>query len=157
MRNRILALTAALVAALTLVLGLAACRVDGSVECSPETQSCDIDITRQVPGPETTTVPTTTTMLTTTTTPVPPPNQAPTGNLTFGCDGLTCTFSGGGSSDPDGSITAYSWSFGDGGSSSGVNVSHTFSAAGNYSVTLTVHDDGGAADSTTQTITVTGG
>lgn len=52
--------------------------------------------------------------------------------------------------DAAGSITAYSWSFGDAATSTVNNVAHTYSASGTYSVTLTVtHTDGCVASQTT--------
>lgn len=39
-----------------------------------------------------------------------------------------------------GEITAWTWSFGDGGSTAGPNVSHTYAQPGTYTVTLTVTD-----------------
>jgi len=59
-------------------------------------------------------------------------------------------FDGAASTDSDGLITEYLWSFGDGSAAStGVQVSHTFTAPGNYSVRLTVTDDDG--DTATRT------
>ncbi|NVJ65204.1 MAG: S8 family serine peptidase [Gammaproteobacteria bacterium] len=81
----------------------------------------------------------------------PPTNQAPNASFTYSCSDLDCSFDGTGSSDPDGSVTGYSWSFG--GSSSIEN--YTFASAGTYSVTLTVTDNEGATDATTQSVTVT--
>ena len=43
-----------------------------------------------------------------------------------------------------GSVSTYSWSFGDGGSSSAQNPSHTYTSAGTYSVSLTVTGPGGS-------------
>ena len=67
----------------------------------------------------------------------------------------TISFDGSGSSDPDGIITSYAWNFGDGGFASGASVSHTYSAAGSYTVTLTVLDNGGLTASDTATVQVT--
>src|SRR5205823_3706220 len=84
----------------------------------------------------------------------PPPNQSPTAAVTPSCTDLRCTFTDG-SSDPDGSVVAWSWRFGDNGTSSSRNPSHTYSAAGTYTVELTVTDDKGATGSSTQAVTVT--
>lgn len=81
----------------------------------------------------------------------PPQNEAPTAAFTYSCTDLNCDFDGSASSDSDGSIVSYDWSFG----ASGVNVSHTFASAGTYAVTLTVTDDDGATGTATQDITVT--
>jgi PKD repeat protein len=58
------------------------------------------------------------------------------------------------SSDPDGSIVAYLWDFGDGTTSSGVSIDHVYTFAGRYTVLLTVWDDEGANASTSVQITV---
>jgi PKD repeat protein len=84
----------------------------------------------------------------------PPGNNPPTAAFTYSCDGLTCTFDGSGSSDSDGSIASYAWSFGDGASDSGPQPSHSYAAGGTYTVTLMVTDDGSAQDSNTQSVTV---
>ena len=64
----------------------------------------------------------------------------------------TWSFSSASSAD-DGTIETYAWTFGDGGTSSLANPSHTY-AAGTYTATLTVTDDGGLTDSDTVAITV---
>ncbi|MBE3128800.1 MAG: PKD domain-containing protein, partial [Actinobacteria bacterium] len=51
-------------------------------------------------------------------------------------------FDGSSSSDEDGTIVSYSWDFGDGSTGSGVTVTHTYNAPGNYKATLIVTDDG---------------
>ena len=67
---------------------------------------------------------------------------------------LTVTFDASDASDSDGEITTYAWEFGDGNTGSGVNVTHDYSDAGTYSVRLTVIDDDGLSDSSSQEITV---
>ncbi len=84
----------------------------------------------------------------------PPLNVAPTASFTYSCSGLTCTFTDG-STDSDGTIAAWSWNFGDAGTSAVQNPSRTYAAAGSYAVSLTVTDNGGATGSQSQTVTVT--
>jgi len=63
-------------------------------------------------------------------------------------------FYGTGSSDPDGTIVSYEWTEGGDVLSTAAEFLHTFGAAGAYTVTLTVTDDDGAADSDTVVVTV---
>jgi len=59
---------------------------------------------------------------------------------------VSANFSGTSSTDPfpGGSITGYSWNWGDGSAlSTTASPSHTYAAAGNYTITLTVHDNYG--------------
>ncbi|MFL5866834.1 MAG: BNR-4 repeat-containing protein [Thermoleophilaceae bacterium] len=56
------------------------------------------------------------------------------------------SFDGRGSSDPDGSVSGWSWSFGDGSTGSGSVVSHTYTQAGRYFPRLTVTDNSGSKD-----------
>jgi PKD repeat protein len=58
------------------------------------------------------------------------------------------------STDDDGNIVTWAWGFGDGNTSAQQNPSHSFGSLGNYTVTLTVTDDGGASDAHSVTITV---
>ncbi|PSQ70456.1 MAG: hypothetical protein BRD38_05585 [Bacteroidetes bacterium QH_9_67_14] len=64
------------------------------------------------------------------------------------------TFDASESSDPDGDISSYEWTFGDGGSASGQEVTYTFEQDGNIRAELTVRDDGELSNSTAQTVTV---
>ncbi|HEV7647820.1 MAG TPA: PKD domain-containing protein [Actinophytocola sp.] len=82
----------------------------------------------------------------------PPPNQSPIASFNApGCTvGVACAFDGGGSSDPDGSIASFSWSFG----ASGKTASHTFGEAGTFDVTLTVTDNKGKENAVTKSVTV---
>jgi PKD repeat protein len=82
-------------------------------------------------------------------------NQPPVSNPTVACSGLACSYSGTGSSDPDGSVVSWAWNFGDGGSGTGATTSHTYAAAGTYTVTLTVTDNDGATNTATRPVTVT--
>jgi len=75
----------------------------------------------------------------------------PTGGLV----GEALTFSGAGSSDRDGRIVSYTWDLGDGTPGGGITVTHSYSATGSYTVTLTVTDDGGLSDSAAQNVQVT--
>ena len=84
-----------------------------------------------------------------------PTNQRPTASFTDDCTDLNCNFDGSASSDPDGTIIAYSWDFGDGTSATGATPSKTYATAGNYNVSLTVTDNDNATDTETRSITVT--
>jgi len=84
-----------------------------------------------------------------------PPNAVISATPASGKAPLTVNFSGAGSSDPDGSIASYAWTFGDGATGSGVTASHVYQAAGSYTAKLTVTDNQGATASATTTITAT--
>jgi len=58
------------------------------------------------------------------------------------------------SSDPDGKIQSYEWDFGDGQRGAGVAAAHNYSAAGNYTVRLTVRDEEGANSTAASTVWV---
>jgi PKD repeat protein len=63
---------------------------------------------------------------------------------------------GGASTDPDGTIASYVWSWGDGSpNSSGVSASHQYARAGTYTIGLVVTDDDGATANATTTVTIT--
>jgi PKD repeat protein len=86
----------------------------------------------------------------------PPANVPPVANFSDSISGLTVNFTDS-SSDSDGSIASRSWNFGDGSTSTATNPSHTYGAAGTYSVSLTVTDNGGATNTKTQSVTVSSG
>ena len=71
--------------------------------------------------------------------------------------GTSVNFDGTGSSEPSGTISSYSWNFGDGSSLvSGATPSHTFAAPGVYTVALTVTDNTSHTATITHTVTVHG-
>ncbi|MEM6783034.1 MAG: PKD domain-containing protein [Bacteroidota bacterium] len=80
-------------------------------------------------------------------------NTPPDAGFTFSCDNLTCDFTDT-SSDSDGAIVTWAWTFGDGGSSSQQNPTRIYTSAGTYSVTLTVTDNEGASDDVTRSVSV---
>jgi PKD repeat protein len=82
------------------------------------------------------------------------PNVDPVPSFTTTCTLLDCTFDAAGSTDPDGTIVAWDWQFGDTGSGGGVSAPHTYAAPGTYQVTLTVTDDEGGHAQKTESVKV---
>lgn len=87
--------------------------------------------------------------------PVPnaPPTADPNGPYN-GQVGIPVAFDGSLSTDTDGTIVAYEWDFGDGSLGTGDQPSHTYAAAGLFTVALTVTDDGGLSDTKTTTVDI---
>ncbi len=83
-------------------------------------------------------------------------NVAPVANFGVTTSGLTANFTDT-STDSDGSIASRAWNFGDSTTSTAANPSKTYAAAGTYTVTLTVTDNGGATNTRTQSVTVSAG
>ena len=84
------------------------------------------------------------------------PVSRPGGPYT-GVPGQAIQLNGTSSSDPDGSITAYQWYFGDGGTASGASLTHQYLKPGTYRVFLNVTDNDGATVSASTTATITSG
>jgi PKD repeat protein len=85
-----------------------------------------------------------------------PPVAVVTATPTSGSVSLPVNFSAGGSYDPDGSISAYEWNFGNGTPLAyGTDVSHTYTTAGTYTASLKVTDNSGLSSTKTVTITAT--
>jgi glucose/arabinose dehydrogenase/PKD repeat protein len=83
-----------------------------------------------------------------------PPVAVATATPTTGEAPLPVTFSSAGSSDPEGAQLSYSWTFGDGGTSTQANPTHTYQGAGQYVARLTVSDGTNTAVSSDITIRV---
>jgi DNA/RNA endonuclease G (NUC1) len=64
------------------------------------------------------------------------------------------SMSAAGSSDPDGDALTYAWSFGDGSTATGRDVTHAYSAAGTFTATVTVTDTRGLTATATTTATI---
>ncbi len=88
-----------------------------------------------------------------------PVNRPPVASFTVtpagGTAPVTVNFDASASSDPDGTIASYAWSFGDGGTGAGKTIAHIYTAAGSFTATLTVTDNGGATAAVSNTIGVT--
>ncbi len=83
-----------------------------------------------------------------------PPTAVITAEPTSGPAPLLVSFSGSGSSDPDGDTLRFLWSFGDGTEGSGSVLSHTYTREGTYVATLTADDSRGGAASASIVISV---
>jgi gliding motility-associated-like protein len=75
-------------------------------------------------------------------------------SMDFNCSGLGVQFTNQ-SGISGGSITAYSWNFGDGNTSSAVSPLHTYTSTGNYQVMLIAQGAGGCLDTVIQTLNLT--
>ncbi len=74
---------------------------------------------------------------------------------TGGVAPVTISFDGSASSSSDGSALTYSWVFGDGSTGNGATVAHEYTAAGNYTVTLTATNPDGVTDTASTSVTIT--
>ena len=74
-----------------------------------------------------------------------------------GTVGTPISFDASGSNDPDGQIVSYKWTFGDGQTSAQSVTTHTYTAAGTYSIALEVTDDKGATGSVAGQLTISAG
>ena len=84
-------------------------------------------------------------------------NEAPVASFEVSGNLIACgtvIFDASGSYDPDGTIASYVWGFGDGGSTTGRLVSHVYGTPGDYTVTLTVTDDGGVSIPTNKVVSI---
>ena len=77
----------------------------------------------------------------------------PTASFSFVASHLVVNFTDG-STDSGATITAHAWTFGDGGTSTLANPSHTYKKPGSYSVTEKVTDSNNASSSATKSVSV---
>ena len=90
-------------------------------------------------------------------TPTPTKNQNPVADANGPYSGFIdeeITFDGSNSSDSDGTITNYTWDFGDNTTGYGVNPTHTYDTSGEYTTVLTVTDNDGATDTDETTVNI---
>lgn len=87
-----------------------------------------------------------------------PENIEPIASFTYypqsGTQPLAVNFDAFASNDPDGSISAYQWDFGDGATGSGTPISHTYQGIGTFTITLTVTDNEGTTNSLTRDVLI---
>lgn len=81
-----------------------------------------------------------------------PSDNEPTADFAYVVTDLTVSFTD--TSTDNGSITAWSWSFGDGATSTAQHPAHNYANADTYSVTLEVTDNDGLTGTTTKSINV---
>jgi len=79
----------------------------------------------------------------------PPANEEPIAGYSYTCTDLSCVFDATQSSDPDGSIVAYRWDFGEG------EASESGGPVKNHSFTLEIEDNLGAISTQSTIVTVT--
>jgi len=80
------------------------------------------------------------------------PDERPVANFSHSVSGKSVTFND--SSTDDKGINSFAWNFGDGATSSSQNPTHTYSADGDYNVTLTVTDTINQTGSKTSKVTI---
>jgi PKD repeat protein len=90
---------------------------------------------------------------------IQPPNLPPVAviaaSATTASAPAVLSFNGAGSYDPDGTVAAYAWTFGDGTQATGPSVTKTYGTPGSYTVQLTVTDNRGLTASRTLPIVIT--
>ncbi len=78
------------------------------------------------------------------------PNPSAAFDDTKACDGKAMPFTDNSAAAAGGSLTAWAWAFGDGGTSLSQNPSHIYPATGIFPVTLIVTDNNGCKDTVTK-------
>jgi len=83
-------------------------------------------------------------------------NSPPVADFSYDANNLSVVFDASASSDPDGSITNYSWTFGDGNETVTIGpiTMHVYSQEGTYEAKLTVTDNGNMKNTTKHNMTL---
>jgi len=86
-----------------------------------------------------------------------PSNVPPTAAFDVQCEPLRCTFTNL-STDPDGTLDAYTWDFGEEGAvASTKDAVHSYTTSGRFTVQLSVTDDDGETSTTSEPVDVSAG
>jgi C1A family cysteine protease/PKD repeat protein len=84
-----------------------------------------------------------------------PPVAVIAATETVGANSVSVNFDGSGSTDPDGTVVAWQWNFGDGSAGlSGAMVNHVYTKPGTFTATLTVTDNSGSVGAANFAVTV---
>lgn len=78
----------------------------------------------------------------------------PVARFTTSVAALKVSVDGTASTDAQGPIASYAWKFGDGAYGTGATATHTYAAAGTYSITLTATDSLGLTNTVAQAVTI---
>ena len=81
-----------------------------------------------------------------------PPTAVMSATPSTGAAPLTVSFDGSRSTDPDGTVSSWAWSFGDGSSGTGPATTHVYATPGTYTASLKVTDNDGASSTATRSI-----
>lgn len=83
------------------------------------------------------------------------PVARPTATFASECEDLACTVDGSASTSPNGGVTSWHWTFGDGSTATGPTASHAYAGDGTYRITLTVTDALGLTATFARDVSVT--
>jgi PKD repeat protein len=85
-----------------------------------------------------------------------PPTLVMSATPSSGAAPLAVSFDGSASSDADGAVTSWAWSFGDGAFGTGARTTHVYAVPGTYTASLTIMDNSGASSTSALPVVVNG-